>query len=552
MKNKPTLIIILFILLLNNGQTIAQNWSRSTLSFSADTMGQLGSKCAYDNYGNSFWLSSYREYVNFNSGQWIYKANSTGTTIAQTYFNLNSALWTISGVRDMIVIGTDLYVMLDATYNNAPNDYDIFVQKYNSSLVKQWEVFFNGSVANPNDNGKKIIAGPNSSVLLCGTTADDVFIHKMSRASGSSMNTAFYSNGTGKEDISKILVNGQSIFIGGVDNGTGGPGSATGNMYVAKYDQNLLQKWNTVYDASVSSHFDNLHDMALDTAGNLIVGGIFYNALSAYKAFFAKFSKSTGNRQWAVRMSNNQTGVAGVDVDINNNPISIVGGTPCRFVKLDNATGTLLLNKAIFNGTGINNYQPIKVVKGGGSNLYVMANYDSSYFDGTFFQYTTGVYITKFSGSGGRLWDHGFTSFRPDYTIDPGDMQVKGNNLVYYFMNADDISLIPREYFCYYGALSGTTGLKTTEDNLLVDSFTFSLYPNPAHQRVNLQISSSNQTDALITIYSVTGRQIQQESIEVSEGMNQRELNISALQTGIYIIQLSTEDKSIVQKLVIE
>jgi hypothetical protein len=77
-----------------------------------------------------------------------------------------------------------------------------------------------------------------------------------------------------------------------------------------------------------------------------------------------------------------------------------------------------------------------------------------------------------------------------------------------------------------------TAGIATNE----VEPFTFSLYPNPAHEYITIQLNQ-NTSSAGIKIYSLLGR------IETSVMLiyPRSTIDIKNLSPGVYIIEFSTE-----------
>lgn len=95
-------------------------------------------------------------------------------------------------------------------------------------------------------------------------------------------------------------------------------------------------------------------------------------------------------------------------------------------------------------------------------------------------------------------------------------------------------------------------------DNLFVTSFStaslkenvkdeqIKIYPNPANQFVNIDISNdfSNELES-ITVFDNTGSMVRE--IET----NQKSIDVSQFESGIYFLHFTTEQKQIVQKLII-
>ena len=71
-----------------------------------------------------------------------------------------------------------------------------------------------------------------------------------------------------------------------------------------------------------------------------------------------------------------------------------------------------------------------------------------------------------------------------------------------------------------------------------------SLYPNPVtHGKVN--ISSKNDLDKEIQIFDVLGKKV------LHTQLNSKELNLSSLSPGVYIIKIREEEHSATRKLIV-
>jgi hypothetical protein len=72
-----------------------------------------------------------------------------------------------------------------------------------------------------------------------------------------------------------------------------------------------------------------------------------------------------------------------------------------------------------------------------------------------------------------------------------------------------------------------------------------SVYPNPVNDG-RVYISSNNNTDKEILIYDLLGKKVLQTVI------SNKELNISNLNPGVYIIRISEENQSATRKLIVK
>ncbi len=77
------------------------------------------------------------------------------------------------------------------------------------------------------------------------------------------------------------------------------------------------------------------------------------------------------------------------------------------------------------------------------------------------------------------------------------------------------------------------------------NAFDFSIYPNPAHDVVNISFGNEAPANAILRIYDGSGK-----LVEELAGF-QDNLKVSGLQTGIYFLKLQDQQKVLVRKLVI-
>lgn len=89
-------------------------------------------------------------------------------------------------------------------------------------------------------------------------------------------------------------------------------------------------------------------------------------------------------------------------------------------------------------------------------------------------------------------------------------------------------------------------------DRVADKTLQMSVYPNPAAGvNTTLIFSSQAATSAHVSIVDVNGRVVSSENMEVSSGLNTRELNTSGLNAGVYFINLNAGTYSSIQKLIV-
>lgn len=76
------------------------------------------------------------------------------------------------------------------------------------------------------------------------------------------------------------------------------------------------------------------------------------------------------------------------------------------------------------------------------------------------------------------------------------------------------------------------------------------LFPNPVIDRTTVSITSEEPGDFQMNVLNTVGQVIQSEKINLQAGQNERNLNLSDLQSGLYFLQVVGDDKMSTQQLI--
>jgi hypothetical protein len=77
----------------------------------------------------------------------------------------------------------------------------------------------------------------------------------------------------------------------------------------------------------------------------------------------------------------------------------------------------------------------------------------------------------------------------------------------------------------------------------------FSVYPNPASNTVTVQFSNASNTFATISVFDLQGKQVLQQEATIEN--NQSRVSIASLQSGMYLIKITTVDATVTKKLLV-
>jgi extracellular elastinolytic metalloproteinase len=74
------------------------------------------------------------------------------------------------------------------------------------------------------------------------------------------------------------------------------------------------------------------------------------------------------------------------------------------------------------------------------------------------------------------------------------------------------------------------------------------MYPNPASHQIHIN-SNKNSGLANVEVYDVNGRKVISKNIDL---VNTATLNTAKLETGIYVLQINTDNATYTQKVIIQ
>ncbi len=99
---------------------------------------------------------------------------------------------------------------------------------------------------------------------------------------------------------------------------------------------------------------------------------------------------------------------------------------------------------------------------------------------------------------------------------------------------------------------ANTGGCRTMEENSIASSNTFTVYPNPASDKITVMFSSDKVSNYTLKIVDISGRIIFNEGLNGGVGENQFELNLSTIAKGVYMILLESDNGIMQKKIIVE
>ena len=84
------------------------------------------------------------------------------------------------------------------------------------------------------------------------------------------------------------------------------------------------------------------------------------------------------------------------------------------------------------------------------------------------------------------------------------------------------------------------------------DGMYFSIYPNPAEDKVTLEFNSEAVLPYAVEICDLTGQKVVIYNNNSTPGINLKELNLKSVSPGIYIVSFTLDENKILKKLIIK
>jgi len=116
------------------------------------------------------------------------------------------------------------------------------------------------------------------------------------------------------------------------------------------------------------------------------------------------------------------------------------------------------------------------------------------------------------------------------------------------FTTADEMQLF---YYMYTNELANPTGVSTIKDEQSIDLL---VYPNPTSNKATIAINAVEVDELTITLTDIQGKEITTLHPTVNKGLNEVELNTSALNlnAGLYLVKATGHHFNKESKLIIE
>jgi endonuclease I len=208
-------------------------------------------------------------------------------------------------------------------------------------------------------------------------------------------------------------------------------------------------------------------------------------------------------------------------------------------------TSTTTKNGSKLGTSGVSGYtgtvfEPINEFKGDIARMYF---YFATRYENTVSNYTG---FAMFNGTSNQVFKPAFLAMlKTWHTNDPvSAREIARNNAIYARQGNRNPYIDHPEYVAkIWGAARLGQESSLELEDFSTNEFDFNLYPNPSNGEFTIDFEDSKE-DVSVEIYSMIGQQIFQKDTT-------SKITISDLQSGIYFVKISKEEKSITKRIII-
>jgi hypothetical protein len=469
----------------------------------------------YDDNGNVLWAKS---------------AGRAGYDVANSVaVDASGNVYLAGGfTSDTIIFGTTSLV----NYN--PGNYDIFIAKYNTSGDVIWAKSA-GAIEDEKANSVAVDANGNAyvtgffdspsiafgTITLTNAGNDDIFLAKFD-ANGNVL-WAKRAGGTYQDDAISVAVD------------------VSGNAYIAGYFNGYCNNDTLIFGQDTLKDLNN-EDVFLakfDANGNALWG----KSALGFEAYVTL--DTSGNIYLTGRFGDSNT-IFGADTLINKGLYNIY------FAKYD-ANGNALWAKS---AGGTTDDGALSVTTNSSGNIYITGYFDSPSitFGSTILTNadtsgnTPDIFLAKYDDTGNVLWAERTGGLNHD-VANSAALDASGNIYLTGYFGSPTITFGTTTltnttnsdvfYDIFLAKSSSFTGIHE-----LRNSFNYFVYPNPSTNNITIE----SPQDAVIEITNIQGQLVK----TFTTTGNKTNIDVSALPSGVYVVEVKTAKGVAVSKFIKE
>lgn len=127
----------------------------------------------------------------------------------------------------------------------------------------------------------------------------------------------------------------------------------------------------------------------------------------------------------------------------------------------------------------------------------------------------------------------------------------------YYFLKDEDGNIFRFQFTSFDGASTGDFSLSYEDVTQILDVEHFdknnslSIYPNPSTNKIVNLLYDTNQSQAKVEIYSMTGKKVRNQDLSTN-GYTNIQLNLTDLASGVYLLKYTSGEYQATKKLVLK
>lgn len=422
-------------------------------------------------------------------------------------------------------------------------DYYLAKTDLNGNML--WQKTFGGT---QNEFARDIVITADMGIALVGYSesfgagTENIYLVRTD-VNGNTLWTQTYGGANQNQGLALDLNSDGGFIIAGYTNNMG---AGSDDVYLIRTDSLGNMLWQKTYGGT---NVDRAYAVKQTTSGGFILAG-YTSSFSASYEFYLINTDANGDTLWTKRfggISNDRSYAVQQTSDGGfialGYTLSFGSGQSDVYIIKTDASGNIQWTK-VYGGSTFDYGYAINQLP---DNGYIIAGETESYgFGGG----KPDMYIMRLDPVGDTLWTKTYGG--PDWDYGRAICSIPGNNFAA-IGAAENLSLGMSDIYLITIDSVGNpiNGFTTATNNEIRSEKTFSLFPNPATGRVNINLNSPSTNSAQIIIFNAMGQLVYFQEHKVEVGSTVVQLNITQFTPGFYTVQVKQNNLLQSQKLII-
>ena len=118
--------------------------------------------------------------------------------------------------------------------------------------------------------------------------------------------------------------------------------------------------------------------------------------------------------------------------------------------------------------------------------------------------------------------------------------------------NSNNGGILTENYIYAVKVIPAMDGWGVEEQEAINPMTATRVYPNPATDMLNIEVNASQASEMSISVYNIMGQNVMNQNVNITTGMNTKNINVSELNSGIYFLTVKANGFENTMKFIVK